>query len=143
MIVRLAREQLPLLTLARNPFSSTASHGHEAHPDPTIVTAHNPDAVDDLRGFEHLDSLTETEKSYSSLHSTTYNYLSAYSFASLLPYDRLDLATPPQNSSVIWPLTRPQPSLPTTFTSPRSTPTEFLSINPQIDWATTSPSINF
>lgn len=61
MIVRLARNRLPLLYPAKSSFFSTTAHGHETtHPDPTRVTTHNPDAEEDLRGFEHLDSLTET-----------------------------------------------------------------------------------
>lgn len=53
--------------------------------DDTPPSKHNPQAIKDLRGHHNLDQLTEAQKAYSPILSTTYNHLASYHLFSLLP----------------------------------------------------------
>lgn len=66
-------------------FSSTNKPDSHHVDDVVIVTKHNPFAEKDLRGYEHIDKLNETEKSYSPLHSTVPDPFAAYSIFQSLP----------------------------------------------------------
>jgi hypothetical protein len=72
--------------LHRQSFLSSSHNNHSNQHEETLVTVTNPLALKELRGYEHIEKLSEREKSYSPLHTTTESPLAAYSFFALLPY---------------------------------------------------------